>query len=83
MNIYYRPDNEKNNINGLDDNISQPGTIYTLNKFLWHRFRDRENEIEKYFAANIYFNKDFNDNHKYNYIRENLWKKKNVLTVEE
>ena len=83
MNIYYRPDNEKNNISGLDENIRQRGTLYTLNKFLWHRFRDKEGEIERYFAANINYNKDFNDNHKYNYLREKLWKKKTVDVVEE
>lgn len=47
------------------------------NKRLYKRFNDRINEIKRNLGAGMNYNKDYqDDNHKYNYIRNNLWKKK-------
>lgn len=49
------------------------------NKELRRKFETRIDEIQSYIAANIYYYRDINDNHKYNHIRNKLWEKKKNL----
>ena len=46
-------------------------------KYVMNEMEKKEKRIQKYIAANTYYNRDFNDNHKYNYLREIRNEKKN------
>ena len=59
-----------------DYDLNQVDIIKKENKRVYTRFIDRIGEIERNLGASMNFNKDFTDNHKYNYLRDEIERKR-------
>ena len=57
----------------IDMNITSGRTKFPLR----HLIEKRE-EMQKYIASNIYYNRDFNENHRYNYLRDKINERKKM-----
>ena len=65
----------------IDMENLKSGVLKETHPRIYKHFMDRIQEIENNLGAEINASKDFTDNHKYNYLREKLWTKKNSINA--